>query len=201
MTASDNEEDQTIVINDLLSFCWCKFKLHSKKSLEQSIKSFYANEEITEALETLKTALGLPVKGHKKKSLKENEASVILDLFSNNSNEELPIFVCKDLNNIPNLNPVKEKYKEPTPINTSKDDFMKKHNELKSELQELFSSLHEIKRQYESVVGDTVDLGDVEKNIEKLGISEKKPVVKDLNYLQTLIDLEENDEPVVSLYY
>ncbi|MCL4123173.1 UNVERIFIED_CONTAM: hypothetical protein GTU68_008839 [Idotea baltica] len=144
-------DEQTIVINDLLSFAWCKLKLCSvsKEELRKCLQSFYSPPCATEALETL--LLVLPSDINDTRLDKQGPVRAILDLLSrlDASAFGLPVFVCKNLNNVPNFEAFCEELDagEESPPPQHEVGLYREHETIKSELSELCGSLHELKKQ------------------------------------------------------
>lgn len=197
MSGSENENDQIIVINDLLSFVWCKVKVTSKQKLIECIEEFYSMDEALEALKTLTTALPTGSQNVEKK-LKESPFESIIEILGTLYENDLPMFVCKNLNNLPKLDNKKEQSHS---LIKNKKEFYKEHQKIKSQLNEVFSSLYELKRQFQ-VISDNEGLNNEissnEKPTNEFNFKQDSNC-KDLVYLQNLIN-EKNLEQKVGLY-
>lgn len=101
--------EQTIVISDLLSFLACKIKLVSKDKLLKSLRHFYSEKEINEAHRTLLASLPEKKSTRHGRRVKHPDSLIAMyDCFQLIPEHDLPIFVCKNLDNVPELDVVKE---------------------------------------------------------------------------------------------
>ncbi|KAL7636598.1 UNVERIFIED_CONTAM: hypothetical protein RMT77_013375 [Armadillidium vulgare] len=101
-----NINDQSIIINDLLSFISCKIKSTSKEKLIKTLRRYYSEKDISEARTALLTSLtSNPVSDEWVSG--DDPLVEIYNYFQSMPQNELPIFVCKDLNNVPDLDCVK----------------------------------------------------------------------------------------------
>ncbi|KAB7498115.1 Zinc finger protein [Armadillidium nasatum] len=95
---------QTIVINDLLSFLTCKINTVPKETLLSVINEYYPKNVISEAHKVLLSSLPLKKSTKHGRRVKHPDVlSTIYDCIDLIPKEDLPVFVCKDLNKVPSV--------------------------------------------------------------------------------------------------
>ncbi|MCL4128659.1 UNVERIFIED_CONTAM: hypothetical protein GTU68_007954 [Idotea baltica] len=128
-------EQKNIVINDLLSFLTCKSKYAPKEKLLNCIGDYYSEGDIANAQKTLLESL--PIKKstrHGRRTKHPDPLVAIYDCIQLIPNEDLPIFVCKDLNNVPNLKVIKTDVKEREEVNNKICAVLKSEDEMDEDL-------------------------------------------------------------------
>lgn len=169
-----NETHDTIVINDLLSFMACKVHSLSKQNLLYCLKNFYSKKEINEALKTFMTSLHSNNLKNFQKYKNNNSLDILYDILKNSAHKDLPVFVCKNLNNIPKLDS-----KGNFSNHYSQDkDLVSEQNFIKSQISEITSLVYQLKDQISILKQNKI-------------VTTKQDKEKGLAYLQKLIDEEE----------
>ncbi|KAL7636574.1 UNVERIFIED_CONTAM: hypothetical protein RMT77_013351 [Armadillidium vulgare] len=146
-------EEETIVINDLLSFVWCKIETCPKDVLLTSIQNFYPYHFATEALNSLLTA----IPNDKKYDADPYEA--IIECIENTPNEQLPTFVCRNVNNIPDVDKV---MKELSDSCHQHEELYQEHEKLASDIKILNNSLLTLSKKLHLLSGRKVNVKRIE---------------------------------------
>lgn len=216
------DNDVPIVINNILSFLNCKFKFVSKEKLFNCIVNYYSNLDILEALKALLNALPNEIHAKYRRKLKYSEPlNLIYECLTNTQAKNLPLFVCKDLNNVPcldNNSILKEKpvrsslgkessFQEENEMND--DQCRKEQKEMKNQILEMISMIKELKNGLEKLnqKHQNAKIEKVQKEKEKITLTPNKDKKKlnfeskqnshqvGLSLLQKLIDEDyENSE-------
>lgn len=138
-------EEQTIVINDLLSFLWCKVDVVSRETLLKCVESFYSEDFANDALHSLLSALPMEIK---QSNLDDNPFIAMLDIIEQSPKDHLPTFVCRNLNNIPDIGNLSKKI---ISMNEFDDNgIYREHKRLTGDLKTLNKSLSDLNKRLQS---------------------------------------------------
>lgn len=140
-------EEQTIIINDLLSFLWCKVDVVSRETLLKCVETFYSEDFANDALQSLLSALPMEIK---QSHLDNNPFIAMLDIIEQSPKDHLPTFVCRNLNNIPEIGNLSKK----TILTSNFDDgaIYREHRRLAGDLKALNKSLSDLNDRLQSFV-------------------------------------------------
>ena len=144
----------SLIVDDLLSYMAFKRRDCSREELVNSISEFYSERAAMYALQKLVSALPekkqylqLKLDGRNGFQTKDNLFESIYEAFALISYEDLPLFVCKNLDNVPfsrtGSSANKSKYRRSSLRNSAA--FMKEHNFIKGQISEVFQSLYQLK--------------------------------------------------------
>lgn len=183
-----DESDKDIVINDLLSFVSCKLKLFKHQTILKCIQEFYSKEEGIIALKMLLGVIPTEVAARFQVSTDRHPFISILLLMKNSLSRDLPLFVCKDLNNVPKIEMPMLSECNKFSVERKKEFYME-HQNIKNQLSRVFNSLFEIKNQFQSITEDDgLGLSDDDDEDEDDGIdsseAEENHPVKDLKFFR-----------------
>lgn len=200
--------EQTIVISDILSFLSCKINLLSKEKLLRLLGDFYSEKDINEGHKTLLSSL--PVKKstrHGRRVKNPDPLIAMYDCFQLIPNEDLPTFVCKNINNVPDAITVKsepnDSFENDESIEEEEDggdispSLMEEHLKLKSQISDISSFITKLKFDMEKFTKKSLQegidpiskprLGKNDKNVDGEGNSSNQKKAG-LAFLQSLID-------------
>ncbi|KAL7636606.1 UNVERIFIED_CONTAM: hypothetical protein RMT77_013383 [Armadillidium vulgare] len=188
MMSPTDESDKDIVINDLLSFVSCKLKLFKHQTILKCIQEFYSKEEGIIALKMLLGVIPTEVAARFQVSTDRHPFISILLLMKNSLSRDLPLFVCKDLNNVPKIEMPMLSECNKFSVERKKEFYME-HQNIKNQLSRVFNSLFEIKNQFQSITEDDgLGLSDDDDEEEDDGIdsseAEENHPVKDLKFFR-----------------
>lgn len=169
-------DKERIVINDLLSFLTCKAKCMPKDRLLSSISEYYSKNDIAEAHKILLSVLPIKKSTRHGRCVKHPDPLIaIYECIQLIPKGDLPLFLCKNLNNVPNLSNAKKLIKEENfneeNINIESDTEMneaicrKEQKLMRSQISQMFSIITELK------VG-------LQKYIENQKIHSKEEIIK-----------------------